>query len=382
MKDKIKKITKSRVFTLFEILLFIAVCMGTGALMSFVKHESDPTEQAVEYFRAFVQRDYNKMYSYIERKEGYYINETMYKAEMKKQRESMVIDTYDIKEPEKKDGVKQVEIVCTDSEADKSRSFVIKFAEKRKGIQLIPDYYVNIDDMFVENITVVMKKNNYLELNGEKITDKMADIGTNLQGHTVYTLKGVLKGRYKAAATNEYYSALQYVDLEKQGTEVDLTKQGYTANEKYTKLILAGGQNVVEKFYAAVRNRKPDDKKLIECFENNKKLKSKVRDAVESSQDVVYWPDVKNIDSYKVIDFEMSTLKPVIKYFPTKRSYELTYTYSYEYVSSTDTALYTSYVYSLSGKCSSTMKLTYTLKGENIVLTDIKIKNKNKKEGQ
>lgn len=382
MKDRIKKITRSRIFTLFEILLFIVVCMGIGAAISYVEHESDPTEQAVGYFRAFVQKDYNKMFEYVELHEGYYVNQNIYKTEMKNLREKMIIDSYEIKDAETKNGVKQITIVCTDNESQKNQDFVIKFTEKREKLQIIPEYCVNIEDMFVDDISVVMRKDNYLELNGEKITDKEAEISTDKKGNITYAIKGALKGKYKVSATNEYSAAYKYVDITKPNTKVDLTNQTVTANDKYSKVLLGYGQKVIENFYAAVRNRKPDDKKLMECFDNNKKLRDEVKAAGQASGEIVYWTDVKNIDKYKVTDFDISELKSVIKYLPDKKAYELTYTYNYKYVASTDTALYNSYVYSFAGHCSSTMKLTYTLKDKKVVLTDMKLTNKNTKDNQ
>ena len=55
MEQILKKIYKSRIFGLISILFFIAVCMGIGAFAAYVKHVSNPTEQAVTYFRAFMQ---------------------------------------------------------------------------------------------------------------------------------------------------------------------------------------------------------------------------------------------------------------------------------------------------------------------------------------
>lgn len=383
MKEKLKKIIKSRIFSLLEILLFIAVCIGAGALIAFVQHESDPTEQAVAYFRAFVQGDYDTMYSCLAIEEGSYVNKDMYEAEIKTLRESMTIDSYNIGKPEKKDGVKQVTIQCTNSETNEIQDFVIKFTAKRKGFQIVPDYYVNIDDMMVENFTVVLQENNDLELNGEKITKEIADISSDSQGNQIYNIKGILQGEYKVSATNKYYAAVKNINLSEKDTKIDLTVEDYIANDTYTKLIAESGENVIEQFYKAVRSRNPSRKKLLACFDNNKALVEKVKNTVSDSQEIVYWPDRKNIDNYKVIEMKMSKLKSSsIKYNAKKKTYQITYSYSYEYVSSTDTALYTSYVYDLSGKCKSTMTLTYTLNGDEIVLTNIKVTNKNKKNGE
>ena len=88
----------------------------------------------------------------------------------------------------------------------------------------------------------------------------------------------------------------------------------------------------------------------------------------------------RNIEDYKVSDFNINNLKNTITYNDKTKVYTLKYTYSYNYMASTKTTLYNSYVYTLSGKCKSEMTLSYTLKGDDISLTDIKLLNKNTKK--
>ena len=70
---KKKSIIRERVVSLFFILIFIAVCMGIGAGMAYINHESDPTDVAAGYFRAFVSSDFNKMYDYLTKEKEVYI---------------------------------------------------------------------------------------------------------------------------------------------------------------------------------------------------------------------------------------------------------------------------------------------------------------------
>lgn len=379
MKKMFKKIVKSRAFSLIGILLFIGGCIGIGALAAYINHESDPTEQAVAYFRAFVQQDYEKMYSCLDIADGYYIDKNIYIENMKKTRSNMTIDSYEIKDAEKVDGAKQVTIKCMNSEKEETTDFVIRFTAKRKGLRIIPDYYVNIEDMFVDNFSVVMNKGDYLELNGEKISDDAAEITTDENGNTSYEIKGILKGEYKVSATNEFGAIAQTVKVEKKDTKVELTEGDYTANDKYAKLITEDGENTIDRFYKAVRERNPEYKKLIKCFDNDDKLIEKVKAYVQESQEIVYWPETENIEDYTVTEMNMSELKLDVKYNFKKNTYKVVYKYSYDYVSATDTALYTSYVYDLSGKCESEITFTYTIKDGEIVLTDMKMTNKNHK---
>lgn len=380
MKDKLKKIRKSRIFSLVKILIFIAVCIVAGAFIAYVQHESDPTEQAVVYFRAFVQKNYDKMYECIDKEDGYYLNKDMYVDKVKEIRESTVIDSYTIKEPKEENGKQLVTIECTNADTGESKDLNIYLNERRKGIQLVPDYYINVDSFVVNNFSVVMKAENHLELNGETITEDMADISTDKNGNVTYSIEGIISGNYKVCAVNNYGVLVKDITLSEKDTRVELTGEDYTANDKYAKLLSDSGSKFMDLFYNAVRKRTPDAKKLKAQLGNNEKLISKVEGLVNESMEVVYWPETKNIDNYTVKDMKTNDLKSSIKYLQDKKQYIIKYSYNYDYTSATDTALYTSYVYSLSGNCKSEMTLTYKLKDDNIVLSDVKITNKNNKD--
>lgn len=377
MKDRIKRILRSRIFSLISILIFISVCLGIGSLIAYIQHESDPTDVAAVYFRAFVGQDYNKMYDCIYREDGYYLDKTLYINSMKKVRKEYVIDSYEIKESEKKEGKRSVTVVCKNEAEDKSRDFVINMVSKRKGLHIIPEFYVDVSQMVAKNFSVVIPKGNILELNGTKITDKTVDV-TEKGKNNIYNLSGVFLGKYKISATNDAYAVVKNITVENSNTKVDLTNQQYTANDKYTKLINTSGEKILDSFYKAVRARNPKSSKLIKIF-RGKKLISKVQKLVEESQEIVYWKEKKNIENYKVIDMSIKNLKSSITYNDKTNVYTLIYDYSYDYVSSTDTALYTSYVYRLSGKCNSQMTIEYTADKDKVIVKDIKIKNKNKK---
>ena len=190
MKEKLKKIIRSRFFTLFIILVFITACIGVGALIAFIQHESDPTDEAVRYFRAFVQRDYDRMYDLLYIDDGYYVDKDMYKSVMKKIRDNIKIDSYDVGKPEKKDGIRTVKITCMNDQTGESKEFVVYITGKRDGFQLMPDYHINIDYMLVENFSVVVPKGDHLELNGKKIDEKRYKVDADDKGNRTFSLKG------------------------------------------------------------------------------------------------------------------------------------------------------------------------------------------------
>lgn len=379
MNKKFKKILHSRIFTLIVILLFIAVCMGIGAVTAYIRHESDPTEQAVKYFRAFMQQDYKQMYSLIDVKEGYYIDRDRYEEIMKKSRMNTSIDSYEIKEPVKENGQYLVVITCTDNQTETSHDMKIYLNKKRKGLQIVPDYYVDIDSMIVDNFTIIVPKGDSLELNDKAIDNKLAKVITDKNGNQVFRFKGIINGEYKISAINQYYAVNHTENIVRKDMNIDLTKEDYTLNEKYNQMLEDNGSQVMNQFYKAVRNRNPKKPKLLEYFNKDKKLIKKIKAYVEESEDIVYWQDTKNIENYHVTEMNINDLKSKIKVDTDKNQVTLSYKYNYDYVSSTDTELYSSYVYTLSGNCKSQMKLVYQIEGENLILTDIRITNNNNK---
>ena len=151
--------------------------------------------------------------------------------------------------------------------------------------------------------------------------------------------------------------------------------------EKYTKEIKENVNLVINQFYKAVRDRNPDRKKLQQIF-TTKKIKEKIKELVEKSQEIVYWPERKNIDKYKVIDMKIGKIGYDIRYQQKDKTYQVVCSYQYNYVSSTDTALYTSYVYRLSGTCKSELSITYGLQKDKLVIRKIELENKNKKDDE
>ena len=379
MKEKLKKVMRGRIISLLFILMFIAICMGIGSGLAYVKHESDPMEIAVQYFRAFVQQDYNKMYDCLTKNKGYYINKKMYIDTMKNMRSRFVIDSYEIPDCEEKNKMTLISVKCTDSTTNEIRNFDIYVDSKRSAMSIIPEYSVNIDNMIVNDFSVVIPDKNILKLNGEEITAEMADISTENEGTIIYKFKGLLYGDYRIAATNKYYAMNKSIKLKESDKQVDMREVSYTASDEYAEQINKSGNKVMELFYKAARGRDSKNKKLMKCFAADDKLRKKVQNLVKQSEEIFYPPDVENIDKYKVMDMNISNLKSKLMYNDKTKVYNLNYTYSYDYVAATKTELYSSYVYSISGKCKCKLTLSYSLKGDDISLTDIKLTNKNNK---
>lgn len=378
MKKIVTKIKKSRIFSLICVLLFIGACFGIGASIAYVQHEADPTDEAVTYFRAFVQHNYEKMYECLYQDEGYYIDKEMYLAEMKKLRESYTIDSYDIQEPEEKDDRKTITIRCENQSENQSKDFVVYIEAVRKGIQPVPDYYISAEHMMAQAVDIIIPKEDRLVLNGNTIDEKNIEVTEETKNH-IYHFKGILAGKYSLSATNDVYARNKFVKISGENVKIDLTGEKLTANETYEKLLTQNGRKVIDRFYQAARNRDEKNKKLLGMF-SSKKLKNKVSELVEESEDIIYWPEERNADSFKVLDMKINDLKTSIRYSTKTKLYTLTLKYNYKYTSSTDTSLANSYVDQISGKCSSTMTLTYQGNGDSVIVKDIRLTNKNKKD--
>lgn len=379
MKEGIKKIKKSRMFSLICVLLFIGGCMGIGSLIAYIQHESNPTDVVVTYFRAFVQQNYDKMYECLYQDEGYYIDKNMYVKEMKKIRQNYVIDSYDIKEPAKKDGKQSVTITCKDDETKKNQDFVVDIESKREGMNIIPDYYVDITQMLAKEVRITIPKSDKLELNGTIIDNKTVEVQEN-GNNSVYYFERIFSGDYKVSATNDIYARNKNCNIKGAKIDIDLTKEKLTANDKYEELITNHGRKTINQFYKAVRSRDKNNKKLRSMFAT-KKVKNKVSKLVEASEDIIFWPEKRNVDKFKVLDMNIRNLQTSIRYDVESKTYILTCTYKYKYVSATDTSLANSYVERISGACSSKLILTYKADKEQVSIVDVKLSNKNKKNG-
>lgn len=377
MKRNLKTILNSRIVSLLKVLVFIGICVGIGIFTAYYQHANNPTDEAAKYFRAFIARDYETMYNCLYKKEGYYISKQMYISQMKKIRGNYIIDSYTIGKPEKDGHKKKIVVTCVDDVSGNKQDFIVNLIGKRKGLSIAPDYYVDIEKMLVKNFTVTINEGCELLLNNEKITDKDAAI-TPQDGVIKYNFEAILNGAYSVVQTAQYYSANENITLNRVNTKIDMTKSKVTASNTYKTQLQKMGKDVIEQFFSAVRERKADSKDLMKYFET-KELKKKVKKYVKKSQKMVYPPETKNIDKYKVTEMDIKDYKENISYSSEKNNYVVEYSFYYKYKAETAISLANSYVYSLKGKTDCSFKITYSIKDSKIAISDIVIKSKKKK---
>ena len=352
----IKKIINSNIVRLIGALLFLTVCAVIGAGLSYVNYESNPTDEAVAYFKAFLAQDYDTIYGLVNQPKNTYINKTAYTDRVKKIRES--IET-----------------------TETNQTIKLVFDEVKHGMQIIPDYKVDISKMLVKNVNFVVPTGDALYINGEVVTKDMAKVTTDANTNTdTYHFDKILYGAYDANAINRYSQIDLKPEIIQEGTTSNFDATAYHANLEFEEKIKANADNMITQFYVNAREKKGNNKELKAYFANDKKLQKKVDKYLKETEEVLYWPETKNIDKYSVVSFEPGEVTHNSVY-NNNNTFTVTYDFVYTYVSSTDTAIYTSYVYSIGGSCKTKMTLTYTLnEDQTLTLTDIKVKNKNQKE--
>lgn len=351
--------------------------MGIGISAAYINHESDPTEEAIIYFRAFVGRDYDKMYDCLDIDHDYYLDKKVYTEYIDNLRDDDEIGSYEISDI-RDDGGKTF-VTITYEQADTTDELVITFSKNRRGLQIIPNYKVSIEDIIAEDFSVKVNSGDILELNGCKPDKVSEEKNKDEKDIVIYRVRGLVKGKYKISAVNEFGAIDVTCDIESDNETIDLTGKEYTANKKYKELITDKGKKSLEYFYKSVRARKVDEKKIAKYFGSDKKLVEKVKAYLNSSMDVVYWPEVKKIEQYTVKEMDIGQLNPDIIYNNKDKTYTVIYEYTYKYQSATSTELYNSFVYNISGKCDTKVTLEYVIDNDELQLKNFKMKNTNHK---
>lgn len=379
IKEKYKVLKKKRWFSLVQIIIFIALCITIGCSAAYINHESDPTDRAVEYFKYFVQKNYEKMYDFVDQSEGTYVDKSLYMEKIKKIRNSIEIDTYEIMEPKSVDGIKVVTIKYTDINKEGEQKFDIPMKPIRNGIQIIPDYNVDISNMLTKDITIKVPSDMALQLNGTTLDKKKQVVETDNNVDT-YKFSQMLAGTYKATALGDCYCyEIENAKIKKEGKVIDLTSTSFTANEEYREKLKNKGDKFIDQFYKAARVRK---NKLdnIDKITKDKALKKTIKKSLDKTIGLIFPEDVKNIDKYIVTDFQIGELKPQTAYDKKNKIFTVSYEYEYYYIATTEISLMNSYTESIDATYKTNLKLKYSNNNGKLSLVGVELKNKKVKE--
>lgn len=406
-ENNVRKTTKKKFFNnnLIRLLLALLILCGCGLLgagIAIYEDKSNPTEYVAEYFGKFLMQRYDEMYDYVEQ-EGKCITEAAFVNLMSELHLEHNIGDYEFKEPVKAGERYLVKITYKDAETEEDKEFDIYLVKYREDFkQIVADWKISIDEYLIDDFTVKVPEGMALEIDGMLIDENSADISMagndavhTAEGETIvinsddetaenyktYHFDKILKGQHKIRAVTDYTQIDKDVDIQMNSQTMTFDTTTITIKDDYLALIETNAPEMIKEYYEVVRNRKTSGKKLLTYFIKDEKLVKKIKNLAKKDQQVIFWPDTKNIDDYNLIECDFSDLKYTAEYIGGKQ-FKVIYKFSYDYVSATDTALYTSYVYTISGKCTTTMELTYDITDDGIKISDISIKNKNKKEEQ
>ena len=216
---------------------------------------------------------------------------------MKKIRESIVIDSYEISEPYKENGKKTVDIICNNETTETNQTIKLVFDEVKHGMQIIPDYKVDISKMLVKNVNFVVPTGDALYINGEVVTKDMAKVTTDANTNTdTYHFDKILYGAYDANAINRYSQIDLKPEILQEGTTINFDATAYHANLEFEEKIKANADNMITQFYVNAREKKGNNKELKAYFANDKKLQKKVDKYLKETEEVLDWPETKNAD--------------------------------------------------------------------------------------
>lgn len=367
-----KKFRKTRVYSLCRVLLFICVCVGIGMGAAYIHHESDPTETAVQYFRAFMQQDYKTAKTLLDTTEGCYVNLSRLADILSKQKEKLDVQHYEIKEPKKEDGKWLVIFKCKSDETKKTTDFKVYLNKHYEGISLIPVFKVNINDLITKDYQVTIPEDDRLKINGEKVNPDEVRVNQNNDGTKTYIFPQILKGKYVVSCENSYGAFGKKININNANIKTNYAKAKYKANEKYQKEIDEKIESILQQYYSAVRKKQPKFDALTDLFP--KDLSKTVQKSVKKSMNDIF--DKEKDGDYELTEIDISNQKCDSTYNKENNTFEIEYSYQFNYTCQTKISLINSYTESYSGKFRSAMKLTFKIEGDKLEIKDFTVSNK------
>ncbi len=394
---KKKSIFDNNFIRLLIALFVLACCAGLGAGIAVVEEKSDPTGYVAEYFGKFLVKDFEGMYKYVDVGENAIAKDDFIKM-MSDLKSQTNVGKYEFTDPVKKGDRYLVKVKYEDAGTEEKKTFDI-YLYKNGGVagNFFAKWTVSARDYVVEEFFVKIPASMKAQFDGKDIDESLVCNADNairnakgeiivlspkdsedLKSTKTYRLTDIVMGSHDVYVYSDYMEMGRSVDIFESGkiagfaeAQASIKKQNLEAMEK-------SSVELIKEYYEAVRNRKSTTKKLLSYFVDDKKLKKKLARYTEDSQKLVFWPGTRNIDDYSLVGLNFSDLKHEVTY-KGNGLYSVVYTYSYNYLSSTDTSVSTSYIFELEGTVNSTMTLTYKVVGDKLLVSDFSLINKNKK---
>ncbi|MBE5957369.1 MAG: hypothetical protein E7254_00695 [Lachnospiraceae bacterium] len=396
--SKKKSIFDNNFVRLLVAMFILACCAGLGAGIAVVEDKSDPIAYVAQYFGKFLVKDFEGMYKYVDNSEDVIKKEEFVKL-MKELKSETNVGSYEFKKAEKVDDRYRIRVNYIDSVTEEDCRFDI-YLYKHGGIfsNLFSKWSVSVRDYVAKDFYVKIPATMKAKFDGEELSDNQIceadsyiktstgeimiinpENSDSMSEFKTYKVENIIMGNHYVYVYSDYMEMDRTVSIFESGKKAGFVAEQAKIKKDYLQTMEKNSGEIVKEFYEAVRNRKTATKKLLIYFENNKKLKKKINKLLLASQDAVFWPDTRNIDDYKLMELNFSDMKHEAEYIGDGK-YKFNYSYSYYYLSSTDTSVSTSYIFELEGDVNSTMTLTYKVVDGKLVVSDIAMKNKNKKK--
>lgn len=398
-KKLMHRVVRGNLFRFLVAVIILCACAGLGAGLAVMEDKSDPTDLVAGYFGKFLMQDYEDMIKYVDTTDTFFTKDSFVNL-MSDLRLAHNIGEYEFGKVKKEGGRYIMCVSYKDAETGEDQYFDIYLKKNRKNItQFISDWKISIEDYLVQDYVVQIPEGMTLELDGVEVTNQSEgikqmeiDVIKTADGETIvingsaentgnnmtYKISNIIRGPHRLKATSEFTQIVKDIDVTSDNQNNVLNVSEETIRDDYLKIIETHSVDMVQEFYKVVRNRKTSSDTLKAYFINDENLLKSLKKELERSQKIIYWPDTKNIEDYSLVQCNFSEVQYTAQYMGENKIKAI-YTFSYDYVSSTSTTLYDSYVSSISGTCNTAMEIVYTIENEEMKISDISIKNKNKK---
>lgn len=170
-----------------------------------------------------------------------------------------------------------------------------------------------------------------------------------------------------------FFNPTYAVDLSKVNEDEEMM-----ANE-YKNTLNNSADEVLNRYYTAVRNKDKKCNDLLSLFRNKNAVKKNIRKTVKKNIKLLTRGTVKGkAKKYNIKDIQIDSIDKVFKYNAKTKQFTVTYKYNYRFESDTDVSLSNSYVYKKKGKRQVVMSLTYSYDGNDASLVGFKMIDKKK----
>lgn len=384
-------------------MMVLAMCAGIGVGIAVYEDRSNPTNFVAQYFGKFLVQRYEEMLVYSDVEDAF-IPEGKFTELMKKFRKENDIGDYELGKPQVDDnGRYYVRVVYENMTTGQKSNWDIYLAQKKNLItNAFTEWKVDMSQYLVSNLQITVPSNMKLTIDGVEINDTNSTKGTPASniiikenGETVklnpvtetnestgdvvtYTIPTILKGTYTIKAFGSYTNIVDTIEINEDNVSKELKLEDRVVSDSYKDRVTELTEEFIQAYYDVVKDRKNSSKTLMAYLKDDNELKDSLKKYANKDIENIYWPEIDKIEQYSLAEREFSDIDMKISY-KDKGKFLVECNYSFTYRSSTKAELYDSYVSSISGKVTVKLNLVYTVTGDKLKISSIKMERHNKK---